>query len=226
MTGSVIKDLMKRHQLTQVQLAKDLGVTRQSIARWLSGMPIDDKNVKKLAEYFGVSEQTIRYGEKSSNVLAYDEEDAPPDDVVIIREYKLTFGAHSGGVVPEPEWVVDEEGEDFWYKRSFFQRRHLNPDRCKRATVHGDSMEPSICEGDKILFVEEIDPRPGCVIISDGRIYTISVDGLMKVKRLSKSKDGIVVRSDNQLYPAEVYSGEDIDRMRIYGKVIEISRTL
>lgn len=229
MTGSLLKDLMHQRNLTQVQLAKELEVSRQSVARWLAGNPIEDKNVKKLSAYFSVPESLIRYGTGSDlpAVSVYDDEDVPPDDVVVIKEFKLTFGASPGGIEAAPQWVVDENGEDYWYKRSFFQRRHLNPDRCKRASVHGDSMEPTICEGDKILFYEEIDPHPGCVLIADGGIYAISIDGLLKVKRLSKTKEGIVVRSDNSaLYQPEIYSGEDVNRILIYGRVIEVNRTL
>lgn len=225
MTGNVLKNLLDIRKLTQSDLARDLGVSRQSVGRWVSGRPIDDKNLKKLANYFGVTEAEIRYG-ISQPVSVYDEGDEPPDDVVIIKEYKLTFGAHASGMEAEPEWVIDEEGEDYWYRRSFFQHRHLNPDRCKRAKVTGDSMEPTICSGDKILFYEELDSRPGCVIIQDGRVYTMSVDGQLKVKRLSKTKEGIVVRSDNPTYEPEIYTGHDVERLRIYGRVIEINRTI
>lgn len=85
-------------------------------------------------------------------------------------------------------------------------------------------MEPTICDGDTFLFYEECDSRPGCVIIADGQIYAISVEGQLKVKRLSKTKDGIVVRSDNPDYHPEVYSGNDLSKLRIYGKIVEINR--
>lgn len=85
-------------------------------------------------------------------------------------------------------------------------------------------MEPTICDGDTFLFYEECDSRPGCVIIADGQIYAISVEGQLKVKRLSKTKDGIVVRSDNPDYQPEIYSGDDLSKLRIYGKIVEINR--
>ena len=222
-TANVLRSLMAEHGLTQVQLADELGVSRQSVSRWLRGYPIDDKNLKKLVAYFGISEQELRFG-RAASVSVYDEGDTPPDDVVVIHEYRLTFGAALEGREPEPEWEIVEGGDDYWYKRSFFQKRHLNPDRCKRARVSGDSMEPTICDGDTFLFYEECDSRPGCVIIADGQIYAISVEGQLKVKRLSKTKDGIVVRSDNPDYHPEVYSGNDLSKLRIYGKIVEINR--
>ena len=108
----------------------------------------------------------------------------------------------------------------------FFQQRHLNPDHCKRAKVTGDSMEPFIYGGDTVLFSEVADPRPACVTICDGKIYVLSVDGKLKIKRLASIKDGISVRSDNLDYKPEDYTGDELSRLRIYGQVLEVSRSL
>ena len=224
--GERITELMKNKRLTQQEVADLIGVARQSISLWQKDQTTPSgKNLEKLAKALGTTSGYLLFG-SSSNVKTFDEDDNPPDDVVVIHEYRLTFGASPSGIEPAPEWELVDDGDDYWYKRSFFQKRHLNPDRCKRARVSGDSMEPTICDGDTFLFYEECDSRPGCVIISDGQIYAISVDGQLKVKRLSKTKDGIVVRSDNATaYPPEVYSGDELARLRIYGKVIEISRS-
>lgn len=224
-TANILKSLMAERGLTQIQLADAIGVSRQSVARWLKGYPIDDKNMKKLIAYFGISEQEFRFG-RAAHVSVYEEGDTPPDDVVVIHEYRLTFGASAEGREPEPEWEIVEGGDDFWYKRSFFQKRYLNPEKCKRAKVTGDSMEPFIFSGDTVLFSEVSDPRPTCVTIQDGKVYVISVDGKLKIKRLASIKDGIAVRSDNPSYKTEEFTGDELARLRIYGRVIEISRSV
>ena len=224
--GQRITERMKLLGLTQQQLADILGVSRQAISLWQSDKTTPSgKNLEKLAAALKTTASYLLFGKEESHIKTFEDGDTPPDDVVVIHEYKLTFGASPTGIEPEPEWVIDEEAEDFWYKRRFFQRRHINPDRCKRARVSGDSMEPTVCAGDRIMFNSEVDPRPGCVIVSDGEIYAISVDGQLKIKRLSKTKDGIVVRSDNPTYPPETYSGDDLNRLRIFGKVVEINRS-
>ena len=224
--GQRITERMKLLGLTQQQLADILGVSRQAISLWQSDTPTPSgKTLEKLAAALKAPASYLLFGKEESHIKTFEDGDTPPDDVVVIHEYKLTFGASPTGIEPEPEWVIDEEGEDFWYKRRFFQRRHINPDRCKRARVSGDSMEPTVCAGDRIMFNSEVDPRPGCVIVSDGEIYAISVDGQLKIKRLSKTKDGIVVRSDNPTCPPETYSGDDLNRLRIFGKVVEINRS-
>ena len=223
--GERISELMKSKRMTQQEVADKIGVARQSISLWQKDQTVPSgKNLEKLAAALGTTSGYLLFGQTNSSIKTFDNGDTPPDDVVVIHEYRLTFGASPSGVEPVPEWELVDDGDDYWYKRTFFQKRHLNPDRCKRARVSGDSMEPTICDGDTFLFYEECDSRPGCVIIADGQIYAISVEGQLKVKRLSKTKDGIVVRSDNPDYQPEIYSGDDLSKLRIYGKIIEINR--
>ncbi len=223
--GQRITELMKSKRLTQQEVADKVGVARQSISLWQKDKTVPSgTNLEKLANALGTTSGYLLFGSSDSSIKTFDQGDTPPDDVVVIHEYRLTFGASPSGVEPVPEWELVDDGDDYWYKRTFFQKRHLNPDRCKRARVSGDSMEPTICDGDTFLFYEECDSRPGCVIIADGQIYAISVEGQLKVKRLSKTKDGIVVRSDNPDYHPEVYSGNDLSKLRIYGKIVEINR--
>ena len=58
----------------------------------------------------------------------------------------------------------------------------------------------------------------------DGRIYAISIGNDMKIKRLSKTKNGVIVRSDNPDYPDETYTGEECDSIRVYGRVAQLIR--
>lgn len=227
-----LKVALNMRGVSQRALAKHCGTSAAAVSLWLNGSTksLSAPNAIKAADLLKVSVTWLMTGEgpmtNETNIKTFSDGDAPPDDVVVIHEYRLTFGASPAGVMPTPEWEIVEDGEDYWYKREFFQNRHLNPDRCKRARVHGDSMEPTICDGDRFLFCEEIDSRPGCVLISDGCIYAIAVDGQLKVKRLSKSKAGIIVRSDNPNYPPEIFEGDEFERLRIFGKLIEVCRAL
>lgn len=224
---------LKHSNKKQIELAKACGVTRATVSKWLSE-PIKGFSRTEYAiaasKFLGVSLLWLAEGKgdmlDTSNIKVFADGDTPPDDVVVIHEYRLVFGAHSDGIEPTPEWEIVEGGDDYWYRLSFFQQRHLNPDHCKRAKVTGDSMEPFIFGGDTVLFSEVSDPRPACVTICDGKIYVLSVDGKLKIKRLASIKDGISVRSDNPDYKPEDYTGDELARLRIYGRVIEVSRSL
>lgn len=217
----------------QTDLATACGVTRAAVSQWLNGSVQGFSKTSyaiSASRFLGVSMQWLSDGRgemlDASNIRVFDDGDNPPDDVVVIHEYRLVFGAHADGIEATPEWEIVEGGDDYWYRLSFFQNRHLNPDRCKRAKVTGDSMEPFIYSGDTVLFSEVLDPRPACVTICDGKIYVLSVDGKLKIKRLASIKDGISVRSDNPDYRPEDYTGDELARLRIYGRVIEVSRSL
>ena len=86
-------------------------------------------------------------------------------------------------------------------------------------------MEPFIYSNDEVTWVAEPSPEIGCVHIIDGKVYVITIDKQFKIKRLSKTKDGILVVSDNtRQYPIEEYKGSECDRIRVYGRVIHIDR--
>lgn len=225
--GERISELMKSKRMTQQEVADKIGVARQSISLWQKDQTVPSgKNLEKLAAALGTTSGYLLFGQTNPNIKTFEDGDTPPDDVVVIHEYQLVFGAASEGREPEPEWELVEGGDDYWYKLSFFQKRHLNPDKCKMAKVTGDSMEPFVYSGDTVLFSEVSDPRPTCVIIQDGKIYVISVDGKLKIKRLASIKDGIAIRSDNPSYKTEEFTGDELSRLRIYGRVVEISRSV
>lgn len=65
--------------------------------------------------------------------------------------------------------------------------------------VRGDSMAPTLADGDEIL----VDGSPPARRVRDG-IYVLRMDGALLVKRLSPDPGGgrLAVRSDNPAYPS------------------------
>lgn len=222
-----INALLVNKNLTYTDLAKAVGVTRQGVQSWSSGRTEPTgKNLYKLAQYFGVTAEWLKTGEHPtaavvSSAIALEPEDgeAPLDEneYVYIPEYSLRFSAGPGAEAPS--WEEMQDAPLAVYKRSFFQKNHVNPKRCRRATVSGDSMEPVLWDKDKILF-EEV--PEGSLRIKDGAVYALSYGGDMRVKRLYLKANGdIVVHSDNPKYEDEVITGEDRNRVRIYGRVLD-----
>ena len=65
-----IKDLRKKKNMTQDELAEKLNVTRQAVSNWENGKSQPDiETLTKLAEIFDVSMERIIYGEKKRSVL-------------------------------------------------------------------------------------------------------------------------------------------------------------
>lgn len=84
--------------------------------------------------------------------------------------------------------------------------------------IHGDSMEPRMCEGDVVIVRRQDDAESGEIVIA-------TVNGSdATCKRLRKYRDGIELISNNPAYTPMFYSNEDIENkpVRIIGKVVEL----
>ena len=84
--------------------------------------------------------------------------------------------------------------------------------------IHGDSMEPRICEGDVVIVRQQNDAENGEIIIA-------TVNGTdATCKRLRKYRDGIELVSLNPSYKPMFFSMEEIASkpVRIIGKVVEL----
>lgn len=83
--------------------------------------------------------------------------------------------------------------------------------------IHGDSMEPRMCEGDVVIVRQQDDAESGDIVIAmvNGHDATC--------KRLMKYAGGISLLSFNPLYEPMVFSNEEIETkpVRIIGKVVE-----
>lgn len=84
--------------------------------------------------------------------------------------------------------------------------------------ITGNSMEPELRDGDTVL-VDEKDKK-----ILAGAIYAVGVDDTIMVKRIEKHPNKLVLLSDNSSYAPIYLTGEEIDNVRIIGKVIWICR--
>lgn len=84
--------------------------------------------------------------------------------------------------------------------------------------VVGDSMSPKILEGDLVLVrcQPSVDNGDYAVVLIDNE------DGV--VKKVIFGKDYIELDSENPYYPPRRFDGEEMERIRIFGKVIESKR--
>ena len=86
--------------------------------------------------------------------------------------------------------------------------------------IKGDSMTPSICNGDIVIVRQQDDAESNEVVIA-------TINGTDAVcKRLRKYKDGIELLSNNPSYEPLNFSNEEIANkpVKILGKVVELRR--
>ena len=198
----------------------------QQFVRKGSPRKLEENDRRTLARFFGVDEvelggpderieggggagrESVREGGMS---LAAGAASAPPmprapSEWADIP--RLPLGASAGpGTMPEGEVPVGR----LRFSIRWLKAQGLDPAMLSVIEVEGDSMEPTLRDGDEILVDRTLRPmRAG--------IHVIRVDGVLLVKRLEMGGAGAVrVISDNPAYPREERSLEDV---HLVGRVV------
>lgn len=173
---------------SQEKVAHDLGVSQSALSQRLTGrMAINDKFAAKIARLIGctVPDFSPRL-DAEIKALAAGVND-PAAEFAQIRRVDVTMSAGYGALAYDE---VDKSALSF--RRDFLCGMGLNEKRCVVVTAGGHSMEPTIDDGAVLLI------NQAYTDITNGQIYAFVYDGLLFVKRLSRTKDGVVLaRSDN-----------------------------
>jgi phage repressor protein C with HTH and peptisase S24 domain len=115
---------------------------------------------------------------------------------------------------------VASEVEGFYSFENVWLQRKGDADQMVLMDVFGHSMEPEIKEGDTVL----VDQSQKDVIA--GVIYAVGIDDTIMVKRLEKHPHKLVLLSDNKEFAPIFLSSEEMNSIRIIGKVLWICREL
>lgn len=92
----------------------------------------------------------------------------------------------------------------------------LRPASAAMLRARGDSMEPTIADGDSIV-VDESDTA----VTATPAIFVLRQDGALLVKRVSRTEAGFTIASDNPRYPAILTPAPEI-----IGRVVWLGRAL
>jgi Peptidase S24-like len=163
----------------------------------------DDRRV--LARYFGVDE--VDLGGPPLPTI-------DPGTVMVPR---LELGASAGpGSLPGAE----EANSRIGFEAKWLKRLTTSPDALSIIQVAGDSMSPTLGDGDDIL----VDTKDASERLRDG-IYVLRMDDTLLVKRIAiGSMKRLSVLSDNPVYP----SSADVDptTISVIGRVIWTGRKI
>lgn len=166
---------------------------------------LDENDRRLLARYFGVAESVLGGPE-------------PPPPGGAVRVPRLDVGASAG-----PGALADEDGaashvifDPRWLKRVAGSSAALSMIR-----VAGDSMEPTLADGDEIL----VDSKGAADRLRDG-IYVLRIDDALLVKRvsLSPATRRLAIASDNPAYPS--WPDCAPDSVDIVGRVVWAGRKI
>ena len=97
----------------------------------------------------------------------------------------------------------------------------VSPDFARIITARGDSMEPTIRDGDQILIDTSVSE------VRDNGIYCVVYGNMLLVKRVHPRMNGsLQLISDNDVYPPEEVSAGDVPSLSIAGRVRWFGRNL
>ena len=201
--------LIQQRHYGYAAISRMLGRNASYIQQFIKrGSPrkLDDEDRRRLAAFFGVDEQTLG----GPAVPVHDGMVAIP---VLNVEASAGFGAVAQSENSHTLFGFDER----WLRKlTGAKSASLSIVR-----VLGDSMEPTLSNGDEVL----VDASDHASRLRDG-IYVLRSEDALVVKRVALKPGGrqITIASDNPAYP----SWNDVERadVHIVGRVIWFGRTL
>jgi phage repressor protein C with HTH and peptisase S24 domain len=189
-------------------LARAVGVSDNAIYKWVSGRGQPGMiSLVNLAKAAGVSVEWLATGRGAPAKGAAEVEVINAAEFVPMPRHAVRdAGARS--LIQSPQIVDYLNFRSDWLQRTLA----IDPRQLALIEVVGDSMSPTIDEGDLALAdLREVRFR------YDG-VYVLRTDADLSIKRLQRQLDGsVMVRSDNPAYDPQPAS---LDRIMIFGRVI------
>lgn len=216
--GDRVKELRIKKGLTQLELAEMLGYkSKSSVAHIENGRDIPRSMVVKLA---AVLDSTPAY------LMGWDDAPAQQPDLTTVTPVNFEIAnapismkriAVIGEVAAGYQCVADMQVID--YVACDASLLHTGYDYVY-LRVRGDSMEPELHEGDLVLVQvqDTIESGEYAVVLVDNE------DGL--VKKIEIDRTHIALISENPYYPPRRFYREEMNRIRIFGKVVGVMRRM
>ena len=208
----LIKDRREDYANLSRLLGRNAAYIQQFIRR---GTPkrLSEGDRKTLAHYFGISEAEL-------GAPGIDRAGAALGESRLIPLPRLNVDASAG------PGAFNDDGENASAQIAFDERWLRRLSRSKTSDlsvikVQGDSMVPTLSDGDDIL----VDAGDRAEQLRDG-IYVLRRDDTLLVKRIASSPAArrIIIKSDNSSYPS--WPDCAIDEVDIIGRVVWVGRRL
>jgi phage repressor protein C with HTH and peptisase S24 domain len=194
---------------SQTELASALKINRSAITQARKKDAVPDKWILQLYRVFGLNPAWL---ETSSGPTFLKQ--SATDDSVFKNVPKVKARLSAGG----GSFEIGSEIKGYYGFRKDWLITKGNMSRMVLMDIFGNSMEPEIKDGDTVLIDESQKD------ILAGAVYAVGVDDTIMVKRLEKHPNKLVLHSDNREYAPIYLQGDEINSIRIIGKVIWICR--
>jgi hypothetical protein len=189
-----------------VSLSRLLGRNAAYVQQYIKrGSPrvLPEKERGILARYFGVDERVLG---AAATVR---------DGLRLVP--KLAIGASAGaGALTDVEALAGKVGFD----ESWLRTMGVDPAQVTLIKVQGDSMQPTLNDGDDIM----VDKSAALRAVKNG-VHVLRMDDVLMVKRVMTGKKGVLsVLSDNPASPQ--WPDVNAAKLTIIGRVVWVGRKL
>jgi hypothetical protein len=209
-----LEELIRSNGHDFAAISKMLGKNPAYIQQYIRrGSPrkLDEEDRRRLAEFYGVEERLL-----GAPAMRESRRSGPTTKDGLLRIKQLQIGASAG-----PGSLADDEyAESMGFGPKWLRRLGIDPADLSLIAVDGDSMDPTLGDGDDIMVDHSAASRP----LRDG-IYVLRMDDVLLVKRIAMGPSGkLSIRSDNPQYP----DWEDVstESVNIIGRVVWTGRRL
>lgn len=208
-----IKQKRLENKMTLEELANKVGVSRQTIQRYESGIisNIPSDKIESMAKALDTTPAYLMgwtVAEEAAHAVSTLATKALKESKKGVS-IKVLGRVAAGIPIDAIEDIIDTEEitEELARTGEFFGLQ-----------IHGDSMEPRMCEGDIVIVRKQDDAESGDIVIA-----MVNGDDAT-CKRLRKYRDGIELISNNPSYDPMFFNNEEIEKkpVKIIGKVVEL----
>lgn len=196
---------------SQMELAAALGINRSAITQARKKGAVPDRWILGLYRKFGLNPDWLENGIGSIFL-----KNGPDDGEAFTYVPKVQARLCAGG----GSFEVDDGVEGYYSFRQAWLKGKGSVDNMVLLDVFGNSMEPELKDGDTVLIDQD---RTDIIA---GAVYAVGIDDTIMVKRIEKHPNSLMLLSDNTRYAPISLEREEMESVRILGKVIWACREL
>ena len=201
----VLRELCRQRGLSMRELGNVLGVSESTISLYETGKRYPNYEVLlKISEYFGVTVDYLLTGKEPDSTAGPE---VPPGFMPLPKMDRVP---RVGAIACGTPILAEENIEDYASIPSEWGADFV-------LMCQGDSMEPLIRDGDLVAIRRQPE-------VENGQLAAVLIGTEATLKRVYLHDDFIELRPENTAYQSIIRRREEMDDVRIEGKVVGYCR--
>lgn len=203
-----IKRIRAEHGLSQAELGKIAGVSDKAVSTWELGLKTPRMGaVEKMANYFGITKSAIV---DDAPMTSLQKPVVPPGFMPMpeMVQVPLIGSIACGTPITAEQNIKSYVGVPAAWRADF------------ALECHGDSMAPTICDGDVVCIRSQPE-------VEQGQIVAVRIGEEATLKHCYYQNGVVQLIADNpSVCPPMVYTGSDLDEIEVEGLAVGFCRGL